>query len=88
MTDPMLRGLDAYLTRSPDPEDPIMVQISAWVSLYPDGYASPEQVLAQSIRDRSIDIRDLDDIEILDIDGIWPDEPDPDEEYERRRDEE
>jgi len=56
----------------PDQEDPLMVRISAWVSVFADIDKSAIECVQEQIRDGTITIEDLDAIEVDEIDGQWP----------------
>lgn len=63
---------EAEWLQPPDQDDPISVRISAWVSVFAEVGKSPEECVREQIRDRTITIGDLCEIEVDEIDGHWP----------------
>ena len=63
---------EAEWLQPPDQEEPLMVRISAWVSVFADIDKSAIECVQDQIRDGTIEIEDLDSIEVDEIDGQWP----------------
>ncbi|GEM_PF-1984446 len=63
---------EAEWLQPPDQDDPISVRISAWVSVFADVGKSAIECVQEQICDGTITIRDLDAIEVDEIDGQWP----------------
>jgi len=63
---------EAEWLQPPDEPEPLSVRISAWVSVFADVGKSPEECIKEQIHDGTITIRDLDAIEVDEIDSQWP----------------
>ena len=78
---------EAEYLAEPDRQESINVRITGWISLCPTGDESPAETFGRSAREKIIDIRDLEEVDIEEVDGSWPGagDPDPDREYDERR---
>jgi len=63
---------EAAWLQPPDQDDPVMVRISAWVSVFADAGKSADECVREQIHNGTITILDLDSIEVDEIDGQWP----------------
>ena len=87
-----MSGVDAAFLRCeaewlqpPEQDEPLQVRISAWVSVYAEPGMSAEECVKAQIKSGDITIRDLDTIEVDEVEGTWPsDGPDPDAAYDAR----
>ncbi len=67
---------EAEWLQPPTQDDPVMVRISAWVSVWAEAGRTPEECIKEQIHDRETTITDLENIEVLEIDGNWPSDGD------------